>query len=1315
MVKPTRDAALAYWQQHLDGVPPLLVLPVARLRRPDQPYRAGRLRLDAGAIPSAERHDRSIHTLTALLVLLHRYSEQTDLLVGVDRAVLEPGERCGEDLVALRIRFASGLGADEAMDLVVQSLTECGRHAEPSFSDVVRAAGVVPSASHHPLVQVVFSRSDSALQDWPGAPEGSVPPDLALQLTGSAGSQQLHLIFNQELLDRAAADRLGKHLVAILRCMAETPSQAIGHIPLVGDDELESITRRFNATASEFPSQRCLHQLFEDRVDAAPGAVAAICGEEALTYAELEERGNRLAHYLRQLGVGPSRWVGICVERSPEMVIGLLAIAKAGGAYLPLDPSYPKGRLAWMLKDTNLSVILTLDRLLDRFPDSKARLLCLDSEWDRIAELDASRPDSGVTPADLAYVIYTSGSTGNPKGVMLDHRGRVNNFRDFNRRFSVGVGDRLLALSSLSFDMTAYDVFGILAAGATIVMPTARLEREPAHWAHLIRRHQVTLWHSAPAMLEMLVENTRQRPALHPRSLRLCLLGGDWIPVSLPDRLRALAGELQVISLGGATEVSMDSTIYEVTETDASWTSVPYGRPMANQLAYVLDQHSRNQPLGVPGELHLGGVGVARGYLERPALTAEKFVPNPYSGAPGDRMYRTGDLARLMDDGTPPLWGNLELLGRIDHQIKIRGHRIELGEIEATLEQHQAVREAVVVAQGDRGGDKRLVGYVVPELSSKADEERPHWDREQVDEWRAVYDEIYAQPSDPIDPTFNTIGWNSSYTGLPIPDEEMREWVDTTVERIRALRPRRVLEIGCGTGLMLFRLAPDCERYVGTDLSAVGLESIQRQLKGRGLDQVELRHQEANDFSRLDPRSYDLVILNSITQLFSSVAYLLEVLEGAVDRIREGGFLFVGDNRDLRLMDALHTAIQLSQAPASVPREDLPERIRQSIAQEEQLLLDPALFQALPSHLPRITSTTIQIKRGEHRNELTRFRYDVIAAIEAVPEDRPATETLHWLEDELSLDALRALLAEGPDRLDVRGIPNARLAAILSARASILGADGPTTTRPATAGLIRDESRATEAADRADPSAADPEALARLADELGYEIFPGHSGGSPGDFDAVFRRPRPGAAPPALPGETITPGAWSGYGNQPLRGRLNLRLPGELRDFLQSRLPDTMVPTTVVLLDRLPLSPNGKVDRKGLPEPEQSRPELDAPLVPPRNALEQILTSIWEETLVLGSIGVHDGFLELGGHSLLAIQIQSRIHELFPVEIPLRHFFGNLTIEGLAEQLREAGTVAGVDVEVSAELVMQYSDLSVEELEAELEKNAAEEQGNLRA
>jgi amino acid adenylation domain-containing protein len=969
-------------------------------------------------------------------------------------------------------------------------------------------------------------------------------------------------------------------------------------------------------------------------------------------------------------------------------VVGLLGIAKAGGAYLPIDPTYPEDRIHFMLDDSNVTALVTQERVLETLPSLSGdrHVVCLDRDWDRISQNPASRPRSGATPEDLAYLIYTSGSTGRPKGIALNHRGRVNNFCDFNRRFSVGESDRLIAVSSLSFDMTAYDVFGTLAAGATIVLPNALDEKEPAHWAKVIKDRGVTVWHSAPALLQMLVDHVEPRAGLHLESIRLVLLGGDWIPVTLPDRMKAVAEGVRIISMGGATECSMDSTIYEIVETDPSWKSIPYGEPMANQLAYVLDSHRQLLPIGVPGELHLGGIGVGWGYAGRPELTAEKFVPNPFTGTPGDRIYRTGDLARFLPDG------NLELLGRMDHQVKIRGNRIELGEIAATLERCEGIGEAVVVARED-DGDKRLVAYVVRRSDDEASSEVEELTGEQVERWKAVYEETYGQEAERDDPTFNIIGWNDSFTGLPIPAEQMREWVDVTVDRILAGRPRRVFEIGCGTGLLLFPIAEQCEAYWGLDLSEVAIDGLRAQLSEKGLsEKVELFRRAADDLAGIEPGSFDTVVLNSITQLFPSIEYLHRVIEGAVGLLAPGGRLFVGDNRSLPLFETFHANVALFQTPAPVQRCSLGDRMQRSMGQEEQMCVDPEFFRSLPQRLPRISRVHVQTKRGRYVNELTQFRYDVTLQLDAEEEAVAPALALDWQNDGLTVAALRERLRdESPGSLVVRRVPNSRLARELAVHSMALSDAGP-----ATVGELRDAVHGIQ------KTGIDPESLWALEAELPYVVHVSDTDRD-GFYDVLaVAKPGDGAPPvPAFPDE-VEPRPLAEYANHPLKARLQHALAPRLRSAVAERLPDYMVPSAFVLLDALPLTPNGKVDRGALPAPDHGRPELDVPYVAPRSPVEQVVAGLWTDLLHVEQVGIDDNFLELGGHSLLATQIQSRLRDVFQVEISLRHFFGSPTVAGLTEKVADAGERAGVDVSQIAEVVMQYSQLSDDELESAL-------------
>jgi amino acid adenylation domain-containing protein len=466
----------------------------------------------------------------------------------------------------------------------------------------------------------------------------------------------------------------------------------------------ELIVRARQQNMSEQRTTGCIHQQFEVQVESTPDATAILCAGASLTYATLNHRANQLAHYLKSLGVGPEVLVAICLDRSLEMAIGLLAILKAGGAYIPLDPSYPRDRLAFMLEHSQAGFLLTHSQLGNELSDHQAQVICLDQESAKIASFSDQNPVSAVQPDHLAYIIYTSGSTGQPKGVAVEHGAVLNTLVDINDRFKIGPGDRVLAVSSLCFDLSVYDIFGLLIAGGTVVMPNPSPTPDPHHWAELMVQQQITVWNSAPALMQMAIDATSGQPDPLPASLRVVLMSGDWIPLSLPEQIKALVSGVQVIGLGGATEASIWSILYPIETLDPSWKSIPYGRAMRNQRFYVLDEALEPCPEGVAGQLYIGGVGLARCYWRDEAKTESRFITHPHTS---ERLYCTGDLGSYRSDG------NIEFIGRIDNQVKIRGFRIELGEIEAVLNQHPDVRQAVVIDREDVPGSKRLVAYIL--------------------------------------------------------------------------------------------------------------------------------------------------------------------------------------------------------------------------------------------------------------------------------------------------------------------------------------------------------------------------------------------------------------------------------------------------------------------------------------------------------------------------------------------------------------------------------------------------------------------------
>ncbi|HEY9724954.1 MAG TPA: amino acid adenylation domain-containing protein [Chroococcales cyanobacterium] len=593
--------------------------------------------------------------------------------------------------------------------------------------------------------------------------------DYPLALCANATSDLLFTLhYDARRFDEHTISRLLGHLTTLLESIVANPNRCLWDLPFVTQAERHQLLVEWNDTRG-YPKEACIHELFEIQAEQTPDAVAVVYQDQQLTYQELNIKANKLAHHLRTLGVGPEVLVGICVERSLEMVVGLLGILKAGGAYVPLDPKYPKERLADLLSDSQAPVLLTQQPLVTRLPEHNARVVCLDTDWKRIEQESAQKPESDVAPQHLAYIIYTSGSTGKPKGVTIEHRGAVNTIIDINERFGIGSTDRVLNVCSLNFDLSVYDVFGLLATGGAIVIPEASIAPNPARWLELMQREEITVWNSAPPVMQLFMSYVAGQSEVSLPALRLAMLSGDWIPITLPEQIKSVAQNVRVMSLGGATEASIWSIYYPIEAVEPTWKSIPYGRPLGNQQFYVLDSRLQPMPIGVAGELHIGGIGVARSYFNRPELTEQKFIPDPFSPEPDARLYKTGDLGRYLPDG------NIEFLGRLDHQVKIRGFRIELGEIESVLTQHPQVREVLVIAREDRPGDKYLAAYVVPhpgktpitsELRSFVKQTLPEYMVPAV----ALLDALPLTPNGKID-----------RRALPIPEQNSQETSKTFV------------------------------------------------------------------------------------------------------------------------------------------------------------------------------------------------------------------------------------------------------------------------------------------------------------------------------------------------------------------------------------------------------------------------------------------------------------------------------------------------------------------------------------------------------
>ncbi|WP_164018688.1 non-ribosomal peptide synthetase [Pyxidicoccus trucidator] len=1302
------QAQLDYWRRQLADSPSVLELPTDRPRPPTQTYRGDRYsfllppELVAGLKALSQRHDATLAMtlLAGFAALLHRYTGQEDLLIGSPIAGRRHVETEGllgffVNTLVLRARPSARSTFPQLLAGVRETSLGAYAHQDLPYEYLLEKLQLTRDLSRNSLFQVMFGMAPGGEADA-SLPGLSVEPlevasktahfDLIIEFEEHSSGLICRLKYNTDLFDVSTIGRMEQHLRRLFESVAAEPELRLADIPLLPPEEERRVLVEWNATRADFPADTPIHELIEAQAARTPEAPAVMvaCAEghgtadlPPMSYGELDARSNQLARYLRSLGVGPEVRVALCFRRSPEALVAILAVLKAGGVYVPLDPQYPRQRLAFVLEDTKPRVLLTQRALLDVLPPpGETRVVCLDLEWERISQERAARLERNVSPDNLVYIIYTSGSTGQPKGVMISHRGlqlsntaRLHYYRAPARRY--------LLLSSFAFDSSVAGIFWTLCQGGLLVLPEVDLQQDTVELVRCIDRVRITHLLCVPTFYQQLVEAA---PAGRMRSLEVAIVAGETMPHELISTHLERFPHAGLFTEYGATESSVYTTIHQY-EPGGLRGRVPVGRPVENNEIHVLDAGMRPVPIGVKGEIYLGGVGVARGYHRRPELTAASFVPHPFSQEPGARLYRTGDLGRLRADGV------LEFLGRIDQQVKVRGYRIELEEIEAALAQHPAVQANAVSVREDLPGNARLVAYVVARAGTPAiaPEGTPTEDaqRHRVSQFRTMYDQLYghAEEFSSEDPSVNHRIWIDTYDHAPIPVEVIHEVVDDTVQRILALKPRRVLEIGVGTGLLLLRIAPRVDRYLGVDFSEVALERLRTLLtRSPPLPGVSLMQGAAHEVDRIREEPFDVVVINEVSQHFPSLDYCVGLLEKLVPLVRPGGQIFVGGVRPLPLLELFHTTVQFHRASDEVGREALQRAARENLAGDKDLCIDPEFFRAVREHVPALSQVWMQLKGGRYRNELTRFKYDVFFEVNGPREEPLEVEWLDWRERRLTLEEVRARLArEAPAVLSLTNVPNARLAHERQAMALLAAAGGP-----ATVG----ELRRTLAALPPVP-AEDPEDFRAAAEKLGYDVVIDWAGdGRDGAFNAVFHRrpcqrlevvrPKPDGGRP--PGED-----WSRYGNDPLREQSRRALVPALRDFLQKQLPAYMVPTAFVLLDALPLNPNGKVDRKALPAPEATPQRPDEGFVPPRNPVEERLATLWAQVLRRERVGVQDNFFDLGGDSILSVQIVARATQA-GLRLTARQMFAHQTIAELAAVVGSAPVAAAEPELVTGEV-----------------------------
>jgi amino acid adenylation domain-containing protein len=715
---------LTYWRQQLGDAPPVLELPTDRPRPAVQSYEGSRHPLVVppsvtDGLKDLSRQEGATLFMTLLAawqLLLHRYTGQAEISVGSPiagrtRVETEPLIGFFVNTIVLHTHMSGNPTFRELLQRVRQVAMGAYAHQDIPFEKLVGELQPDRTLSYSPLFQVFFAflnvpRLPLDLAGLVVSPLdvqiGTAKFDLSLYLWEAEGGLRGTVEYNTDLFDQATIARLAAHFSTLLAGITATPERRVAEAPVLTPAERHQVLEEWNATWADYPRQACLHELIKAQAEQTPERVAVVYDGASLSYRQLNARANRLARYLQRQGVGPESLVGICMERGLDMVVGLLGIMKAGGTYLPLDPSYPPERLGFMLEDAQARIVLTQHAVKDVLPRHQAQVICLDTDWERIASESEATPVSGVISSNLAYVIYTSGSTGKPKGVQIPHHAVVNFLEAMHRQLGITADDTLLAVTTLSFDIAGLELFLPLIVGGRVVLVNRAVAADGGPLRQQLAESSASVMQATPATWRILLE------AGWPGSDYLRILcGGESLPSELAAQLLTRGAALW--NLYGPTETTIWSTVCRIPpQPDV----ISIGQPIANTQIYIRDGYGHPAPVGVSGELYIGGDGVARGYLNQPELTAERFVPDPYGAEPGARVYRTGDVARRRADG------RLELLGRSDQQVKVRGFRIELGEIEAALARHPGIAQAVTVVREDSPGDRRLVAYVVAHASA---------------------------------------------------------------------------------------------------------------------------------------------------------------------------------------------------------------------------------------------------------------------------------------------------------------------------------------------------------------------------------------------------------------------------------------------------------------------------------------------------------------------------------------------------------------------------------------------------------------------
>ncbi|AFW95760.1 non-ribosomal peptide synthase [Anabaena sp. 90] len=1274
------ENSLNYWEKQLAELP-ILQFPTDFSRPRLQTFRGDLVKFELSnhlttAIRTLSQKEGTTLFMTlmaAFQVLLSRYTGQDDIPVGTsiaNRPGMDAEKLIGffVNMLVIRSNLADEPSFKTLLNRVKTTILTGFEHTEVPFETLVERLDLERDTSRNPLFQIAFTLLNAPKPEFStGDLEVSILAnqeaarfDLELFITESEDRLNGVLSYNVDLFKRETVERFARHFCQLLENLISQPDTPVSRVPFLRTEELAVLAP--NQPSQTFPVQFCLHEIFTQQAKLRPQQIALIFENENLTYSEVNHRANQLAHYLISAGVIPEARVGLWLSRSLDLIVAILAILKAGGVYVPFDPDYPSDRIAYMLEDSQVTVLLTHTQFETQIPPHSAKIIFIDNCQTELAQAPTTDPEILVFPDNAAYIIYTSGSTGKPKGVVVSHRHVVRLMLATEKWFNFNAKDVWTLFHSCAFDFSVWEIWGAIFFGGHLVIVPYLVSRSPEEFYNLLCDSKVTVLNQTPSAFRQLIQAESILCREAEIELRYVIFGGEALDLaSLEPWFERHDDQFPLlVNMYGITETTVHVTYRPIYLKDVKQRlGSLIGKPIPDLSLYILDRHCQPVPIGVVGEMYVGGAGVTRGYFNRPQLTAERMIPNPFNNSKPERLYKTGDLARFLDNG------EIEYIGRNDHQVKVRGFRIELGEIEAVIKHHPEVRDALVIVREEAEEDVRIEAYIVPKNQIFDSETLI---REQTEEWQYTFNDTYHLTETETNESFNIIGWNSSYDNQPIPAEEMRQWLNNTLTRIQALKPQRVLEIGCGTGMILLNIADQVESYWGTDFSQAAIIRLTNILQNRSWNHINLLTREATDFSEIPENYFDSIVINSVAQYFPSIEYLQQVITGALRILAPGGSLFIGDNRNLSLLNYFHASVAYFQANDNTDKETFNTQIRRIAKTENELVIDPLFFVNLTEVFPDLTAVEIQLKAENSDNELTKYRYDVVLDKLGTSANQPIKVIWQdWETANLQLEDLKQQIIK-VGTIGWCNIPHSRLIKDVAICQWISENNSENT--------IAELKQVIENIDI--KKAIDPADLYAVAQEIGCQVTISYSLTKPDYFDVCFYPTTEGKRlAPVMPiSSKISTESNQSYWINPLKGRFAKSLISQLKKQVREKLPEYMRPSAFVMLDSFPMTPSGKLDRRALPIPERDLTISKQAFIPATTSTEKKLSQIWIDVLGIDNIGITEDFFHLGGHSLLATKLVSRIREEFSLALPLRAVFEYSTIGGLADEIDSLSLVS---------------------------------------